>query len=111
MAADGETALLDLYRALDARRRDELLEFARVLTAPAAEPRREPRPAEESVALAIRRLTRSYPMLERRRLMGPASALLAQHALQGRAAAEVIDELELVFERHYRESRSAGRVA
>lgn len=111
MAADGEEVLLGIYRALDAQRRDELLELARVLAAPAAEPRREPRPAGESVALAIRRLTRSYPMLDRRRLMGPASALMAQHALQGRAAAEVIDELELVFERHYRECRSAGRVS
>ncbi|MBX3651817.1 MAG: hypothetical protein KF771_10650 [Burkholderiales bacterium] len=107
MAAEGEGTLLDIYRALDARRQDELLEFARALAAPAADPRPEPRPAGESVALAIRRLRRSYPMLDRRRLMGPASALLAQHALQGRDAAGVIDELELVFEHHYRESRSA----
>jgi hypothetical protein len=27
---------------------------------------------------------------------------MTQHALHGRAAAEVIDELELVFEEHYR---------
>jgi hypothetical protein len=105
MAANGEDALLDIYRTLDARQRNELLEFAQALATPAAELCLEPRPAEESVALAIRRLTRSYPMLDRRQLMGPASALLAQHALQGRTAAEVIDELQGVFEQHYRESR------
>ena len=105
MVADGENELLDLYHRLDLRRRRELLRFARSLAAPVAEPRREPRPAEESVVLALRRLTRSYPMLDRRRLMGTASALMAQHALQGRAASEVIDELELVFERHYIEFR------
>lgn len=108
MAVDGEGALLDIFRRLDAQRQQELLEFAQVLVMPAAELRPEPRPPGESVALAIRRLTRSYPMLDRRRLMGPASALLAQHALQGRAAAEVIDELELVFESHYRGTRGAG---
>ncbi len=106
MPADGERALLDIYRTLDAQRRNELLEFAQVLAATVAEPCREPRPPDESVVLALRRLARSYPMLERRRLMGTASALMAQHALEGRAAAEIIDELELVFERHYLESGS-----
>jgi hypothetical protein len=108
MTVDGEDALLEIFRALDAQRRSELLEFAQALAAPLAEPRPEPRPAEESVVLALRRLRRSYPMLDRRQLMGPASALLAQHALQGREAAEVIDELELVFESHYRRCRDAG---
>ncbi|MBX3661052.1 MAG: hypothetical protein KF804_01245 [Burkholderiales bacterium] len=105
MAVDGEDELLRLYRGLDARRRRELMHFARGLDLPATPPRPEPRPEGESVVLALRRLTRSYPMLDRRRLMGPASTLMAQHALQGRAASEVIDELELVFERHYLESR------
>ena len=108
MAADREDALLDIYRTLDAQRQKQLLEFAQALAAPLAAPRREPRPSEESVVLALRRLTRSYPMPDRRRLMGPASALMAQHALQGRAAAEVIDELELLFEGHYRECRGKG---
>jgi hypothetical protein len=106
MPADGESALLDIYRTLDAQRRNELLEFAQVLAAPVAEPCREPRLPDESVVLALRRLVRNYPMLERRRLMGTASALMAQHVLEGRAAAEIIDELELVFERHYLESGS-----
>jgi len=105
MAVDGENELFDLYHRLDPRHRRELLRIARSLAAPMAEPSREPRPAEESVVLALRRLTRSYPMLDRRRLMGTASSLMAQHALQERAASEVIDELELVFERHYIELR------
>lgn len=105
MADAAEDDLLGIYRGLDAQRRRRLLAFAESLATPTAVAQPEPRPAEESVVLAIRRLTRSYPMLDRRRLMGPASALMAQHALQGRAAAEVIDELELVFERHYRETR------
>lgn len=104
MADAAEDVLLAIYRGLDARGRRQLLACAKALAAPAAAVQPEPRPTEESVVLAIRRLKRSYPMLDRRRLMGPASVLMAQHALQGRDAAEVIDELELVFERHYRES-------
>jgi hypothetical protein len=46
----------------------------------------------ESVVLAIRRLRRQYPMLERRKLLGPLSTLLAQHMLEDRPAAAVIAE-------------------
>jgi hypothetical protein len=38
--------------------------------------------------------------------MAEASRFLAQHALEGRAANEVIDELEGVFARHYQQFRS-----
>lgn len=99
-------ALLAAFEQLDLRQQEILLEFAATLAVredvpvPAAK-RLEPRPAEESVVAAIRRLTRVYPGAERRRLMGPVSMLMAQHALQGRAAAEVIDELEALFERQY----------
>lgn len=99
-------ALLAAFEQLDPRQQDLLMEFAATLAAgdavstPATK-RPEPRPAEESVVAAIRRLTRVYPGAERRRLMGPVSMLMAQHALRGRAAAEVIDELEALFERQY----------
>jgi len=95
-------ALLAAFDRLDAAQQDALMDFAAVLAArdavaaPAAKPP-EPRPAGESVVAAIRRLTRVYPGIDRRRLMGPVSVLMAQHALQGRAASEVIDELEAVF--------------
>lgn len=99
-------ALLAAFEQLDVSRQDRLLEFAATLAGSdaAAVPavmRPEPRPADESVVAAIRRLTRVYPAAERRRLMGPLSVLMAQHALQGRATVEIIDELELVFERQH----------
>ena len=55
--------------------------------------------------MAIRRLVRIYPMLDRKRLMVDASRFMAQHALNGRPAHEVIDELEKVFARHYEEHK------
>ena len=99
-------ALLAAFERLDEAQQDVLMDFAARLAArdDGSVPevmRPEPRPPEESVVAAIRRLVRVYPAAERRRLMGPLTTLLAQHALQGRAAVEVIDELESVFERHY----------
>lgn len=109
-------AMLAAFDGLDEAQQDALMDFAALLAArgdgsPAAVMQPEPRPVDESVVAAIRRLTRSYPAAERRRLMGPASMLMAQHVLQGRAAVEVIDELETVFERHHLEAaRSANAV-
>lgn len=106
-------ALLAAFDRLDEAQQLALMDFAALLAtrddgSARAEIRPEPRPADESVVAAIRRLTRSYPAAERRRLMGPLSMLMAEHALQGRAAVEVIDELEAVFEKHHEETvRSA----
>ncbi|MGE0557367.1 MAG: hypothetical protein AB7O69_03735 [Burkholderiales bacterium] len=115
MTADPEQELLALFRRLSGDDRNALLAFAQFLAArdeqtgvaavaAPTEPQPEPRPDGESVVMAIKRLTRVYPMLDRRKLMGPTSLLMSQHALQGRPAPEVIEELEVVFERHYRES-------
>ena len=103
-----EKRLLDLFGRLAPEQQDRLIAFAEFLDvrpadagAVAAGPVGIPRAPGESVAMGIRRLTRTYPMLDRRKLMTEASRLMAQHALEGRPTDEVIDELELVFERHY----------
>jgi len=102
-----EGKLLDLFGRLAPEQQDKLIMFAEFLSgdgpdaAAASEPLAIPRPAGETVTVAIRRLTRTYPMLDRRKLMAEASQFMAQHALEGRAAREVIDELEAVFARHY----------
>lgn len=98
--------LLAVFDRLDTRQQDMLIEFAVTLaardggSAPVVK-QPGPRPADESVVAAIKRLTRVYPAAGRRRLMTPVSMLMAQHALQGRPAKEVIDELETVFEQDY----------
>jgi hypothetical protein len=106
--------LLELFGRLGEERQDRLIAFAEFLSAGAPEkggarePLVIPRPVSESVALAIRRLVRTYPMLDRRRLMGEASRFLAQHALDGRAESEVIDELEVLFVRHHEQHKAKG---
>jgi hypothetical protein len=95
--------------------RATLLAFAEFLAgrsaAPALAPVIVPRPADESVIQAVKRLKRSYPMLERRALMQPVGALVSAHMLDGRPAAETIDALEALFaERCRAYAGDAGRV-
>ena len=60
-----------------------------------------PRPEEENVIAAIKRLSKTYPMVDSNNLFNETSSLMTQHMMQGRDAIEVIDELEIVFKRHY----------
>lgn len=60
-----------------------------------------PRPAEETVVKAVKRLRATYPMLDARKLLNQTSDLMTQHLVQGREALEVIEELEILFRSHY----------
>lgn len=111
-----ERRLIKCLRALDQAERDTLLAFADFLVTRigqvehesrvAREPTLLPRPEHESVVGAIKRLSRGYDMLERDAMLHETSALMSAHVLQGRAAGEVIDELEALFERHYHDYRA-----
>jgi hypothetical protein len=106
---DEEKKLLELFEKLDIRQRQTLIDFAGFLATRATQDGdREParvlpiaRPETETVVMAIKRLIQTYPMLDRRKLFGDTSKFVAQHALEGRPAIEVIDELEIVFAQHY----------
>lgn len=104
-----QNRLVKLFRALPELEQSMLLEFAEFLGSRATsvpqeipEPDRVPRPSEESVIKAMRRLSSTYHMLDKAKVLNETSALMAQHVMQGRDAKEVIDELEIVFETHYR---------
>src|SRR6185436_4949323 len=108
-----EEVLLEMFERLAPAQQETLISFAEFLTAQPGESDRGrrgevvpiARPAGETVTMAVRRLFLTYPMLERRMLMAEASELMAQNALEGRDAREVIDELERVFRRHYHRMR------
>jgi hypothetical protein len=40
-------------------------------------------------------------MLDRSKMLNETSVLMTQHVISGRDAVEVIDELEILFRRHY----------
>lgn len=101
--------LLNLFRDLPADQQDTLLAFAEFLASRtatarppiAAELQAIPRPAEEKVVQAIKRLRETYPMLDHGKMLHEVSHHMTQHVMQGKAAKDVIDELELVFRAHY----------
>lgn len=105
--ADPQKSLLECFRCLPDADRETLVAFAEFLVERAGpapmdtQPKPIPRPDEESVVGAIKRLSETYPMLDRSRMLHETSALMAQHVMQGRDAIEVIDELEIAFRRQH----------
>jgi len=73
----------------------------KVDTTPIVPPILLARPNEESVVAAIKRLNKSYPMLDKAKLLDKTSNLMTQHIMQGRNASEVIDEMEVLFKKQY----------
>ena len=107
--------LLQIHGRLPETDRATLEAFAEFLASRGAAPDRVdalvepleiPRPAEESVIAAIRRLSRTYHMLDKAAVLHETSGLMSAHILQGRAASDVIDELESLFLRHYERHRA-----
>ena len=120
MTTTEEARLLELFAMLAPSERDSLLAFAEflqgrglspgALVTAAVPPRKKverpvpldiPRPDKEAVVAALKRLTATYPMLDKTKLLTDTSGLVTQHIMQGRPHVEVIDELEAVFTRHY----------
>jgi len=116
--ANLELQLVDLFQKLPAAEQASLIAYAEFLLsragavsarAPAPppepvvipEPEPIPRPTRESVVRAVKRLAQTYPMLDKSKMLNDTSTLVMQHVIQGRDAVEVIDELEIVFERYY----------
>lgn len=125
MSTDQE--LVRLFQQLSPENRHSLLAFARFLlqqqgqadTVPEAadavapppeqvpQPLDIPRPTKETIIEAIKRLTNTYPMLDKGKLLNETSGLVAQHVMHGRSLVEVINELEAIFRSHYEKFRQA----
>jgi len=111
--------LMEIYRQLGPGDRETLLAFAEFLgqriTHPAprtagggaavvvTEPLAIERPAQESVVAGLKRLSKTYPMLDKSEMLSATSDIVATHIMKGTAAAEVIDALEEIFREHYRQ--------
>jgi len=107
MPSNTEKRLREILSDLPDAQAAALLEYAEFLATRYGGPKEItspldiPRPPKESVVKAIRRLGATYPMLDRSKMLNETSSLMTQHVLHGRTAAEVIDELEIMFKRHY----------
>jgi len=121
MGSADSQRLASLFELLSATDRASLLSFAEFLAQrsslslpsmptpsqtepePVPEPNRIPRPDSEKVVAAVKRLSQSYFMLDKRKMLGVTSDLVTQHILHGREAGQVIDELEETFREQYRQ--------
>ena len=108
--------LLTLFNRLDKDRQQQLLDFAEFLNQKKAnadddsvsmipgqptKPADIPRPDQESVVAAIKRLSKTYTMLNKDEMLHQTSDLMSEHIIKGRPAPDVIDDLELMFTTHY----------
>ncbi len=114
-----ERRLVRNFRSLGEEDRITLLKFSEFLEGQShpdpggepklLEPEPLPRPERESVVGAIKRLSRGYHMLERGAMLTETSSLMSGHVLNGRPAAQVIDDLEALFARRYAVYREANK--
>lgn len=101
--------LSQLFDQLPGAQQAQLLDYAEFLherhAVPVAvdEPVKIPRPEEESVIQALKRLRETYPMLDPGLLLNETTAMMNAHLLQGKPAREVIDECESLFAKYYQE--------
>ena len=127
MTAKPEQRLLEVHSALNPDSRDSLLSFAEFLLSrqPAAEANRAqtipasletplespldiPRPEQESVVAAIRRLRGTYPMVPRKTVFQQSSTLMTRHIIEGANAGAIIDQLEALFLSEYDKLKDDG---
>lgn len=109
--------LLQLFSKLNEQRQQQLLDFAEFLVEnktsepaekkPISEPLDIPRPDQESVVAAIKRLSKTYSMLNKDEVLHQTSDLMMAHVIKGQSAESVIDELEVLFSSHYEKIVSA----
>jgi len=104
-----EEVLLKKFRQLPESQQQTLLDYAEFLSqryVTEAEPVAEhpldiPRPQEESVVKAVRRLSKAYPMLDSKKLFEKTSSFMMRNLMHGEDSASLIDEMETFFEEHY----------
>ena len=125
-----EERLLEVHSALTADNRDSLLSFAEFLLSrqPADDPAGEnatppaaptpleapldiPRPENETVVGAIRRLRESYSMVPRQAVFHHSSTLMTRHIIEGAEAGTVITELEALFLSEYNKLKQGDEPA
>lgn len=112
-----EKKLLGFFRELTEAEQDTIVEFSEFIfeknkdqriTIP-QEPLSIERPETETVIQAVKRLKRTYPMIDSVSVLEKVSHFITQHLMQGRDKTEVIDDLEKYFLEKYREFKESNK--
>jgi hypothetical protein len=120
---DNARELLTLFEQLGERDQQTLLAFAGFLASrefspsvdlvpmPVTFPAPEviERPAQESIVAGLKRLSKTYPMLNKSEMLGATSDIVATSLMLGADPEKVIDDLEEIFAAHYRQLQSTHR--
>ena len=115
-----EQQLTVLFRQLAAADQLTLLSFAEFLvsrrgpgdvavsTEPVVIPAPEAieRPPGESVVAALKRLSKTYPMLDKTEMLGATSDVVASTIMQGTDPVAAVDQLESIFRSRYDKLKS-----
>jgi hypothetical protein len=114
-----ERNLIKLFKSLDEANKESFLAFGEFLQSRAdgssvagkkteviSEPVDIARPEGESVIKAIKRLSATYPMVDKENILHPISDLMTSHMISGRVASDVIDDLQDVFLNEYEAIKS-----
>jgi hypothetical protein len=102
-----EKILIKYYDSLASDEREMLLSFAEFLAGRSINnqtiqvPVQIDRPAEESIIAAIKRLSTTYSMIDKSKLLSEVSDKVTGHVVHGQELSEVIDELEVFFKHEY----------
>ena len=109
-----EKQLLNVFRKLSEDKQVSLVHFAEFLEQKDDEaPKQIEQPkvieakSGETVVGALKRLSTSYFMLDKATMLNETSSIMAQHILQGREKAEVIEELEVLFKTQYEKYKTS----
>ena len=120
--ASAQQQLTELFRQLTAGDQLTLLAFAEFLagrsTPGTAAVTREPvvipepeaieRQPGESVVGALKRLAKTYPMLDKTKMLGATSDVVASTIMQGTDPVAAINQLESIFREHYEKLKSGS---
>ena len=108
MAINDREKLLEVFESLNDEKQASLIDYAEFLrskgdlvTKEVPAPESIERPKEETVVGAIKRLKLTYPMIESMSVFSAASDLMTDNMVSGRYAAEVIDDMQTLFEEEY----------
>lgn len=100
--------MIEIFDTLDDERRTSLVDYAQYLQSKGGlvekeigEPLDIPRPEEETVVGAVKRLKLTYPMIESMSVFSAASSLMTENMVNGRDVIEVIDDMEKLFDESF----------
>ena len=107
LAAGDKASLLAFAEFLSSRRSsDAVVSRSKPLEIP--EPEQIERPQEESIISGLKRLAKTYPMLDKNEMLKATSDLVATNIMQGGDTVEAVDELERIFRDHYEQLKAGA---